>query len=90
MIQSAEIMDTLVVAMSTVWQCPRVRGYGLCGGGKGFNCEAERTFRPEDIAGAFERAKASKKTLNKRTYTSVAQCITGQENGHHRLKHVNS
>lgn len=27
----------------------------------GFNCEAERVFKPEDIAGAFERAKASKK-----------------------------
>lgn len=28
---------------------------------KGFNCDAERVFKPEDIAGAFERAKASKK-----------------------------
>jgi tartronate-semialdehyde synthase len=28
---------------------------------KGFNCEAERVFKPEDIAGAFERAKASTK-----------------------------
>ena len=28
---------------------------------KGFNCEAERVFRPEEIAGAFERAKASEK-----------------------------
>lgn len=28
---------------------------------KGFNCEAERVFKPEEIAGAFERAKASKK-----------------------------
>ncbi len=28
---------------------------------KGFNCEAERVFRPEDIAGAFERARASEK-----------------------------
>lgn len=28
---------------------------------KGFNCEAERVFKPEDIAAAFERAKASKK-----------------------------
>lgn len=28
---------------------------------KGFNCEAERVFCPEDIASAFERAKASKK-----------------------------
>ena len=28
---------------------------------QGFNCEAERVFKPEDIAAAFERAKASKK-----------------------------
>jgi tartronate-semialdehyde synthase len=28
---------------------------------KGFNCEAERVFNPEDIAGALERAKKSKK-----------------------------
>lgn len=28
---------------------------------KGFNCEAERVFKPEDIASAFERAKISKK-----------------------------
>ncbi|MGE4284736.1 MAG: thiamine pyrophosphate-dependent enzyme, partial [Clostridia bacterium] len=28
---------------------------------QGFNCEAERVFKPEDIAGAFERAKKAKK-----------------------------
>jgi tartronate-semialdehyde synthase len=28
---------------------------------EGFACEAERVFKPEDIAGAFARAKASKK-----------------------------
>ncbi|MDF2524311.1 MAG: glyoxylate carboligase, partial [Clostridiales bacterium] len=28
---------------------------------QGFGCEGERVFKPEDIAGAFERAKASKK-----------------------------
>jgi len=28
---------------------------------QGFNCEAERVFHPADIAGAFERAKASRK-----------------------------
>lgn len=28
---------------------------------KGFNCDAERIFKPADIAAAFERAKASKK-----------------------------
>jgi tartronate-semialdehyde synthase len=28
---------------------------------EGFGCEGERVFKPEDIAGAFERAKASKK-----------------------------
>lgn len=28
---------------------------------EGFGCEGERVFKPEEIAGAFERAKASKK-----------------------------
>ncbi len=28
---------------------------------QGFGCDGERVFKPEDIAGAFERAKASKK-----------------------------
>jgi tartronate-semialdehyde synthase len=52
---------------------------------KGFNCEAERVFRPEDIAGAFERAKgATKPYIIDIVCDKQAHCSMGNDIAHVR------